>query len=174
MTSTNPAPADSAPDPEVAGGPAHHRRLERVRKLGRILDTSIRVPGTSFRFGLDPVIGLIPGLGDAIGTVLSGYIVVEATRLGASLSVLFRMLSNIALEAIVGLVPGAGDAFDVLWKSNTRNLRLLERHLADPDTTHVLSRRYLVVVIAGLTLLAGLSIVGLVWLGRAFLGVLGL
>jgi hypothetical protein len=139
-----------------------------------VLDASIRVPGTSFRFGLDPVIGLIPGLGDAIGTVLSGYIVVEATRLGASLSVLFRMLSNIAIEAIVGLIPGVGDAFDVFWKSNTRNLRLLERHLEDPDSTHVLSRRYLTVVIAGLALLAGVSIVGLVWLGRVLLRALGL
>jgi len=174
MTSLEPSSADPVTDPGASGGSVHHRRLDRVRKLGRVLDASIRIPGTSFRFGLDPIVGLIPGVGDAIGTVLSGYIVVEATRLGASLSVLFRMLSNIALEAIVGLIPGAGDAFDVLWKSNIRNLRLLERHLEDPDTTHVLSQRYLIVVIAGLALLAGVSIVGLVWLGRTFLRVLGL
>ena len=151
----------------------HDRRLKRIRALSRVLDSAIRIPGTTFRVGLDPFIGLIPGLGDALGTALSGYIVVEATRFGASLSLLLRMLANVGIEAIVGLVPGVGDIFDALWKSNVRNLQLLERHLEDPETTHAKSRRYLALVLAGLALLIGVSIFGLVWLGGMVLRLLG-
>jgi len=163
----------SSPTP-TPGAAVQHRRLERIRKLGRVLDTAIPVPGTSFRFGLDPVIGLVPGLGDAVGTVLSGYIVIEATRFGASLSVLLRMLMNVALEAVVGLVPAAGDIFDAIWKSNTRNLRLLERHLVNPDTTRARSRGYLMLVVISLVTVAALSIAGILWLGGVLLRVLGL
>jgi hypothetical protein len=138
-----------------------------------VLDSAIRIPGTSFRIGLDPILGLIPGLGDALGTALSGYIVVEATRFGASLSVLLRMLSNVGFEAVIGLIPGVGDVFDALWKSNARNLRLLEQHLEHPKTAHAQSRRYLILVLAGLVLLIGLSIFGLVWLGGMLLRLLG-
>ena len=151
----------------------HDRRLKRIRGLSRVLDSAFRIPGTTFRVGLDPFIGLIPGLGDALGTALSGYIVVEATRFGAKLSLLLRMLANVGFEAIVGLVPGVGDIFDALWKSNARNLQLLERHLEDPETTHAKSRRYLVLVLAGLALLIGVSIFGLVWLGGMVLRLLG-
>ncbi len=149
------------------------RRLKRIRGLSRVLDSAIRIPGTNFRVGLDPFIGLIPGLGDALGTALSGYIVVEATRFGASLSLLLRMLSNVGFEAIVGLVPGVGDIFDALWKSNARNLELLERHLEDPETTSTKSRRYLGLVLGGLALLVGVSLFGLVWLGGTVLRLLG-
>ncbi|NNG15776.1 MAG: DUF4112 domain-containing protein [Gemmatimonadales bacterium] len=150
------------------------RRLKRIRGLSRVLDSAIRIPGTSFRVGLDPFIGLIPGLGDALGTALSGYIVVEATRFGASLSLLLRMLSNVGFEAIVGLVPGVGDVFDAIWKSNTRNLQLLERHLEDPETTHAKSSRHLALVLTGLVLLIGISVFGLVWLGGIVLQLLGI
>ena len=169
----------SAPEPDsdrgsvIATHSFRDRRLKRIRELSRVLDSAIRIPGTTFRVGLDPFIGLIPGLGDAVGTALSGYIVVEATRFGASLSLLLRMLSNVGFEAIVGLVPGVGDIFDALWKSNTRNLQLLERHLEDSETTHAKSRRYLALVLAGLALLVGVSSFGLVWLGGMVLRLLG-
>lgn len=165
--------ADADPGSVVATVTLRDRRLRRIRGLGRLLDSAFRIPGTSFRVGLDPFLGLIPGLGDALGTVLSGYIVVGATRFGASLSVLLRMLSNVGLEAVVGLIPAVGDVFDALWKSNARNLQLLERHLEDPKTTHEQSRRYLILVLAGLVLLIGISIFGLVWLGGMVLRLLG-
>ncbi|MEA2982627.1 MAG: hypothetical protein QOF09_4450, partial [Alphaproteobacteria bacterium] len=85
---------------------------------------------TNIRFGFDAMIGLIPGIGDAITTVMSLYIVQEARALGAPRHVIARMLANVALDGIVGAVPFLGDAFDVMWRANRRNMTLLRNHLA--------------------------------------------
>ena len=103
--------------------------LARARALTRLLDSAARIPGTQIRFGLDPVLGLIPGLGDVAGAVLSGYLVVLAGRAGASRTTIVRMLANVAIDTIGGSFPVLGDAFDVAFKSNSRNLVLLERTL---------------------------------------------
>lgn len=103
--------------------------LNRVRRLSYLLDTSFRIPGTRTRAGLDAVIGLIPGVGDVAGAVISVYLVAEAARLGIPRSTIARMLGNVALEALVGSVPLAGDIFDVFFRANRRNVRLLERAL---------------------------------------------
>ena len=103
--------------------------MSRVRSLARVLDTAIRIPGTNIRFGLDPIIGLVPGLGDVASAVLSGYIVLSGIRLGASRSVIARMIGNIAIDTLAGSVPIIGDLFDASWKSNEKNVALLERHL---------------------------------------------
>lgn len=103
--------------------------LARARALTRLLDSAARIPGTGIRFGLDPVLGLIPGLGDVAGAVLSGYMVLLAGRAGASRTTIVRMLANVAIDAVGGTVPLLGDAFDVAFKANTRNLALLERTL---------------------------------------------
>ena len=103
--------------------------LNRIRKLSRLMDTAIRIPGTGFRIGLDPIIGLIPGVGDLISTAFSAYIIFLATRFGIPRQDLTRMIFNIALEAVVGTVPLVGDLFDAYYKSNIRNLALLEQHL---------------------------------------------
>ena len=108
---------------------AVRRRLQRVAWL---LDNSIPLPGTRFRIGLDAILGLVPGLGDVLGVLLSTYIVREAARLGAPRSVLTHMAWNVAIEGVVGMVPFLGDVFDAVWKANQRNYALLERHLADP------------------------------------------
>jgi hypothetical protein len=100
-------------------------RRERLRRLAWLLDSSIRVPGTRWRVGYDALIGLVPGLGDLAGVLLSTYIVVEAARLGASRGVLARMALNIAIEGLIGAVPLAGDLFDAAFKANQRNIRLL-------------------------------------------------
>jgi hypothetical protein len=104
------------------------------------MDAQIGVPFTRFRFGLDALAGLVPGLGDVVGGLASAWIVLESARLGASNAILTRMLGNVALETVVGLVPVAGDLFDAAWRSNVRNVALLERHLRDPEGTARASR----------------------------------
>lgn len=141
-------------------------RVARLRALAELLDASIPVPGTRFRIGLDPIVGLIPGVGDAIGLGFSAWIVVQAARTGASWATLLRMLGNVGVDALVGAIPVAGDLFDFGWKANRRNIRLLERQLADPTATHRASRRVLglavAAVVAGFALLAALSVWGAV------------
>ena len=103
--------------------------LGRIRKLSRLMDTAFRIPGTPIRVGWDPIIGLIPGLGDAIDTIISIYLLFLATQFGLPRNVWGWMLFNIGLEAIVGTIPLVGDIFDAFYKSNIRNLVLLEQHL---------------------------------------------
>jgi hypothetical protein len=104
-------------------------RIARLDALATLLDTAILIPGTNVRFGLDALIGLFPGIGDTITTLLSLYIVREARALGAPRRVIMRMLGNVALDSIVGAVPLAGDVFDVMWRANRRNMALLREWL---------------------------------------------
>jgi hypothetical protein len=106
------------------------REIERLQYLATLLDARFRIPGTNWRFGLDGIIGLIPGVGDAAGALISLYIVAEAWRLGARKRTIVWMLGNIALDALLGAVPVLGDLFDVAWKANVKNMRLLKRDLA--------------------------------------------
>ncbi|ODG97119.1 hypothetical protein A4S05_01680 [Nostoc sp. KVJ20] len=103
--------------------------LNRIRKLSRLMDTSIRIPLTGFRIGIDPIIGLIPGAGDLISTAFSAYIIFLATRFGIPRQDLAKMIFNVGLETVVGTVPLVGDLFDAFYKSNIRNLAILEQHL---------------------------------------------
>jgi Domain of unknown function (DUF4112) len=100
-------------------------RIARIDALATLLDTAFVIPGTGIRFGLDGLIGLFPVIGDAITTALSLFIVHEAYQLGAPGHVIVRMLGNVALDGVLGAVPVVGDAFDVLWRANRRNVRLL-------------------------------------------------
>jgi hypothetical protein len=102
-----------------------HERLARLDALATLLDTAVLIPGTNIRFGLDAVIGLVPGIGDTITTVLSLFIVHEAYQLGAPRRVIARMIANVALDGVVGSVPLVGDAFDVMWRANKRNMTIL-------------------------------------------------
>jgi Domain of unknown function (DUF4112) len=104
-------------------------RIARIDALATLLDTALVVPGTGVRFGLDALIGLVPGIGDLISTALSLFIVHEAFHLGAPGHVIARMLGNVALDGAFGAVPLVGDAFDVLWRANRRNMRLLREWL---------------------------------------------
>jgi Domain of unknown function (DUF4112)/Protein of unknown function (DUF1345) len=97
--------------------------------LATLLDTALVIPGTGVRFGLDALIGLFPVVGDIITTALSLFIVHEAYQLGAPGHVIARMLGNVALDGVFGAVPLVGDAFDVLWRANRRNVRLLREWL---------------------------------------------
>jgi hypothetical protein len=104
-------------------------RLARLDALSRLFDTAFIVPGTNFRFGLDALIGLVPGIGDAITTAISLYIVNEARALGAPRLLIARMVANVALDGVVGAIPLVGDAFDVAFRANRRNMALLRDHL---------------------------------------------
>ena len=116
--------------------------LNRIRKLSRLMDTSIGIPGTSFRFGLDPIIGLLPGGGDLISTAFSAYIIFLATRFGIPRQDLNKMIFNVALESVLGTVPLVGDLFDAFYKSNIRNLAILEQHLmaAEPELEQIANK----------------------------------
>jgi len=138
--------------------------LARARTLARLLDTAAKVPGTGIRFGADAILGLVPGLGDIAGAALAGYMVLLAQRLGAPRAVVLRMLANVAVDTVGGTIPLLGDLFDVAYKSNTRNLALLERTiqpagLEESADTRRASRLVVVGTLVGLVLLAAGALV---------------
>jgi hypothetical protein len=108
----------------------HQARRNRVHLLSRLLDEQFRLPGTPYRVGLDGLLGLIPGVGDALGMLLSLYILAEAIKLGVPRLLLLRMVANIGLDTLVGTIPLVGDAFDIVWKANKKNVALLDTYLA--------------------------------------------
>jgi hypothetical protein len=138
----------------VSGGAAA-LRLRRLRHFAHWLDDGIKVPWMPLHVGVDPILGLVPGLGDAAGALLAVWILVEAARLRASRSTLGRMVANIALDALVGAIPVLGDVFDVVWKSNLRNVGLLERHLADPGRAGKVDRRFVILLCGAVLGLCG-------------------
>ncbi len=104
------------------------RGLQQLRYLAKLMDNQFRIPGTDIRFGLDGIIGLIPGAGDLATFAVSGYMLWIMANNGASGFVLARMTLNILIDAIIGAIPILGDLFDVAFKANIRNLRLMEEH----------------------------------------------
>jgi len=127
--SSQPAAQILSPRP---GGSGRLFNDENLELLSHILDDCFRVPGTSIRFGIDGIIGLIPGLGDILTGLASCIIVLAAWFRGVPYITLARMLVNLAIDVIIGAVPFLGDAFDIAWKANRRNYKLLTRHLAEP------------------------------------------
>jgi hypothetical protein len=109
------------------GNLTREQRLARLDVLARLLDIAFVLPGTNIRYGIDGIIGLIPVVGDIIATALSLWLVREARALGAPWHLTARMLGNVAIQGVVGTVPVAGDAFDVLFRANVRNVRMLRR-----------------------------------------------
>ncbi len=133
---------------------------EQLEWLAWLLDSSIRIPGINFRIGVDALIGLVPGLGDMVGVLLSSYIVGQAWQLGVPKSTLARMGFNVLVEGVAGSVPVLGDIFDAAWKANQRNVRLLHAHLDNPRRAVRASRGFLAVLIALLiALLLGVGLV---------------
>ena len=111
------------------GNLTREQRFARLDAIAKLLDVAFILPGTNIRYGIDGIIGLIPVVGDIIATALSLWLVREARALGAPWHVTARMLGNVAIQGVVGTVPVAGDAFDVLFRANMRNARMLRRWL---------------------------------------------
>lgn len=129
--------------------------LEKIRKLTNLMDTRFRIPGTSIQFGLDPILGLIPGAGDIVTLIVSGLLVVLMGRHGVKGQVLFIMLWNIAIDFLIGAIPVLGWIADFRIKANTRNLKLLEKHYVEGKY----QRGFMNVVFLVL-----LSVIALIWL----------
>lgn len=150
--------------------PATAERLRRLRSLAWFLDNSIPLPG-GWRIGVDALVGLIPGIGDAVGAVVSAYIINAARELGAPRSVLLRMSWNVMVDTILGSIPFAGDIFDAAYKSNMKNLALLERYQLDPVGSRRSSRAFvfgfsllLVLLVLAMIAIPVLVIIGIVQL----------
>ncbi len=107
--------------------------VKRMQLVAYVLDEGLRVPGTDYRIGIDPILGILPGAGDVLTGGLSLYIVVEAARLGVSYTTLLKMVANISIDVVGGIVPIVGDLFDAAWKANKRNFELA---LDDLTTAH--------------------------------------
>ena len=132
--------------------------LDSYRRFARVSDEAIQLPFLGIRVGLDPIIGLVPGLGDVAGGLLASYGLWVGWRLGAPASVLARMLLNIGVDTVIGEIPIAGDLFDFAWKSNTRNCRLLERYLEAPHAIRRSSVLLLIALGSIVIILLGLSL----------------
>jgi hypothetical protein len=144
---------------------AHAPRLKRMRQLSQLLDGAIVIPGTKQRIGLDPILGLIPGGGDTVSAALSGYIIIEAARMGLPRKVLMQMVMNLVIDTVVGSVPVLGDVFDVFSKANLRNMQIVESHAKAPLPSAKVDKLFIGLLIAGLIIfaLAVGSITVLLW-----------
>lgn len=122
------------------------------------MDEAFRLPGTRFRFGWDAILGLVPGIGDALTALFSLFILIHAFRIGVPAIVRTRMFMNIAIDLVVGSIPLFGDVFDFAWKSNTRNLDLLERHATGTASGTAADWLFVVAVVAAAVLLIAIPI----------------
>jgi hypothetical protein len=146
------AGADTEADVDVVDAGDGPDELAELERLSYYFDDLFRVPGTGYRVGLDPLLGLVPGVGDVTTSVVSAYIVARAAALGVPRATLARMLLILVVDAVVGSLPLVGDAFDAGWKANARNVRLLEARLDAPEAARV-DRRFVLVATVAVTVL---------------------
>ena len=139
-------------------------RDETLRRLEILLDEAFRIPFTGIRFGIDGIIGLVPGLGDVIAGLLSLIIPLAAWIRGVPYVTLVRMTVNLGIGVLVGSIPILGDAFDIAWKPNRRNYRLLQRHIGEPRRHTRKDWIFLIVLACALGLIFAIPIVLVIWL----------
>ena len=132
--------------------------------LSHVLDDWFRIPGTSFRFGIDGIVGLIPGIGDILGGLASSIIVLAAWFRGVPYVTILRMVANVGIEVVVGMIPFLGDWFDIAWKANRRNYALLERSLNHPRTNEWGDWLFLAGLAAVMLFLTVLPLLLLTWI----------
>jgi hypothetical protein len=147
--------------PERKGSQQDREALAKLIAL--IMDTMFRVPGTNVRFGLDPIVGLVPGLGNAVSAIVSSFVLLQSVRSGIPRIVLVRMALNVLINTTAGAVPIVGDLFSVWWKSNVRNYRLYQKHASDTATS-TSNDWFFVIILISLILLGLLAVLALlVW-----------
>ena len=164
-------PPNSRPAPLVTVGDPNYRwssgawlfHDETLRGLAVLLDEAFRIPGTQIRFGLDGIIGIVPGLGDVLAGLLSLVIPLAAWVRGVPYITLTRMAANLGIGVLVGSVPLLGDAFDIAWKANRRNYRLLQRHIGEPRRHTGRDWAFLVLLLGCVGLIFAVPIVLVVW-----------
>ena len=141
------------------------RRLRTLRSVQWWLDEAFRVPGTSIRVGWDPIIGLVPWVGDLLTALLSSAIVLHAHQMRLPRIVQLRMLMNVAIDLLVGAIPVVGDAADVFWKSNSMNMALFERHADQVRPASAGDWLFVAGIIAAIVAVALVPLVVLYWIG---------
>ena len=139
-------------------------RDQTLQRLEILLDEAFRIPGTSIRFGLDGIIGLVPGLGDVVAGLLSLIIPLAAWIRGVPYVTLVRMATNIGIGVLVGSVPLFGDIFDIAWKANRRNYLLMRRHLGEPRRHTWRDWTFLLLIAASLGIIFAIPVVLVLWL----------
>ena len=144
------------------------RTLAALRKWSVLLDSAFRVPGTKLTFGLDPILGLIPGLGDLTTPLFAVLLLLHAVRLRIPRVVQLRMLMNAAIDLVVGAIPFIGDFFDFGWKANVRNLALLERYAHPGTQAGRADWIFVLVVVTALMAIAVIPLLVTVWLLSQF------
>jgi len=145
--------------------PRQVRGLEALRNVAQMLDSAFVVPGTSYRFGLDPILGLVPGLGDLVSPLFTIGILWQARELALPRIVQLRMIFNVAIDSLVGAVPLLGDLFDFAWKANKMNLALLERHAQEERPASAGDWLFVILMVALVVLVAVIPFVIIGWLG---------
>jgi hypothetical protein len=144
--------------------PAQERRLETLRRLSELLDSAFVVPGTQYRIGLDPIIGLIPVFGDFASLLFTVALIWQARDLGIPRVAQLRMILNAGIDALVGAIPFFGDLFDFAWKSNQLNLEILERHAYEEHRPSAADWLFVAVTIVLVLIIAITPFVLAVWL----------
>lgn len=150
--------------------PKQISKISKLRRLSRLLDNAIAIPGTRISFGLDPILGLLPGGGDTLTGGIAAYIVVEAARMGVSRQVLWQMVGNILIDSFAGTIPVLGDLFDLGWKANIKNMELLEKHLdlAESNQSDKLFLFGLIIILALIVLgFAAITFFTVTWFWQA-------
>jgi hypothetical protein len=142
---------------------------EHLDYIAALLDDMFRIPGTQIRFGLDALIGWVPGIGDALAGIASFLIVVAAWRRGVQAITLVRMIANVVLETTLGAIPVAGDVFHVFWKANRRNYKLLIREREQPGANAKRDWMFLAIILFTALAAVAIPIAILIWILRPFL-----
>ena len=154
--------------------PSHVASLRRLRRISHLLDNAIPIPGTKYRIGLDPILGLIPGGGDLVGSIFAGYVVFKSAQMGVPQETLVKMAANIVFDTVAGTVPVAGDLLDVAWKANVKNIELLDAHLGSPEQGKKADWLFVAALLLGLMLIVGgvilLSVMLFGWLFQVITG----
>lgn len=144
--------------------PRQAQALDALRKVAQLLDSAFVVPGTSYRVGLDPILGLVPGLGDLVSPLFTIGLLWQARELAIPRVVLLRMILNVAIDSVLGAVPVVGDLFDFAWKANNKNVALVERHAQEERTASAGDWVFVGLTVATLLLMAVIPFLIVGWL----------